>query len=109
MLVPWNSGCSLLWDATCPDTFAASYRVQATVKAGRVAAQAKESKSVKYALLAILHLIPIAIETSGLVGPSTLKFLADLRKRISIAKSNYLIHLYIQFQSFVKVFSLLLH
>ena len=29
-LLPWESGRPLVWDATCPDTFAVSYRGQAT-------------------------------------------------------------------------------
>ena len=37
-LAPWKSGCLMVWDATCPDTLAASYRVHATSVPGKVAA-----------------------------------------------------------------------
>ena len=33
-LTPWKSGRLLVWDATCPDTFAPSYRAHATVEPG---------------------------------------------------------------------------
>ena len=33
-LVPWSLGRPLVWDATCPDTFATSYRGLATSGAG---------------------------------------------------------------------------
>ena len=39
-LVPWKSGKLLVWDATCPDTFAPSYSSRATNEAGDVATQA---------------------------------------------------------------------
>ena len=35
-LVPWTSGRPLVWDATCSDTFAVSYRSQATSEAACV-------------------------------------------------------------------------
>ena len=44
-LAPWSSGCLLVWYATCPDTFAISYRAQATSEAGRVAESAEDRKA----------------------------------------------------------------
>ncbi len=38
----------LVWDATCPDTFAPSYSGNATRGAGLVAAAAEERKEAKY-------------------------------------------------------------
>ena len=74
---------------TCPDTFASSYRGQATREAGGVAAMAEERKSKKYAHLAPHYFIqPVAIETSGAFGPSTLSFLKELGKRISLASGE---------------------
>ncbi len=75
-LVPWKSGRPLVWNATCPDTFATSYMGQATAKAGDVAARAEERKLEKYQYLAPHHLLqPVAIETSEVIGPSSLSFL----------------------------------
>ena len=82
-LIPWSSGQPLVWDATCPDTFATSYQSQATTKAGCVAAHAEERKSRKYLHLApTYHFQPVAIETSGAIGPCTRKFLRDLGRRV---------------------------
>ena len=47
-LAPWKSGCLLVWDATCPDTLALSYRAHAIQEPGKVAAAAEERKSEKY-------------------------------------------------------------
>ena len=43
-VLPWRSGRILVWDATCPDTFAPSHRDLATRVAGAVADQAEERK-----------------------------------------------------------------
>ena len=45
-LAPWKCGQLLVWDATCPDTFAPSYRTQATSEPGRVAALAEYRKEI---------------------------------------------------------------
>ena len=85
-MVPWSSGRPLVWDATSPDTFAASYRGQATLDHGCVAARAEERKGEKYTHLAPHYLIQlVAIETSGAFGPSTMAFLKELGRRISRA------------------------
>ena len=55
-LVPWSLGRLLIWDATCPDTYAVSYRGQATTEAGCVAAHAEERKSGKYVLAPLAHI-----------------------------------------------------
>ena len=68
-LAPWSSGRPLVWDATCPDTFAPSHRGHATRSAGCVGEQAEEKKAEKYAHLAPAYLFqPVAIETSGAIG-----------------------------------------
>ena len=54
-LAPWKSGRLLVWDATCPDTFAPSYRAHATQESGRVAAAAEERKEEKYRCLPPSH------------------------------------------------------
>ena len=73
----------LVWDATCPDTFAASYRHQATRGAGEVAAAAEGLKAEKYAHLSpAYHFTPVAIETTDVFGPQTATFLRELGRRI---------------------------
>ena len=60
------SGRPLVWDATCCDTYAASYRGLATSEAGCVAASSEEKKAKKYARLGPTYVFqPVAIETSG--------------------------------------------
>ena len=65
MLVPWKSGRLLVWDATCPDTFASSNLPSTTREAGAVAAQAERSKQEEYAALNQCHIFTlVAIETA---------------------------------------------
>ena len=68
----------------CPDTFAPSYISSATSKAGAVAALAEErKKNIYYAHLDPSHsFTPVAVETSGVVGPQSLAFLKDLGRRM---------------------------
>ena len=84
-LAPWSSGCLLVWDATCPDTFAISYRAQATSESGRVAECAEDRKAEKYRGLPASHsFTPVAIETLGAIGPRSMLFLRDLGRRIAL-------------------------
>ena len=65
-LVPRKDGKSLIWDATCPDTLAQSYRAAATSSTGAVAAGAETKKLSKYDSLAPSHtIVPVAIESLG--------------------------------------------
>ena len=84
-LVPWGQGRPLVWDATCPDTFAVSYRSQATSGAGLVAALAEERKAVKYSHLSPTYLFtPVAMETMGAIGPESRAFLRELGRRVQL-------------------------
>ena len=81
-VVPWRCGKLLVWDATCPDTFAPSYSSHATLAAGEVAALAEERKVAKYNGLLVTHTFtPVAIETSEAIGPKSLVFLKELGLR----------------------------
>ena len=77
-MVPWNSGRPLVWDATCPDTFATSYRVQAIRDAGCIATSAEEKKSEKLSQLSPSYIFtPVAIQTSGAIGHNSKAFLRE--------------------------------
>ena len=79
-MVPWKSGKLMIWDATCPDTLAQSYRSLATSGTGAVAEKAEEKKLAKYNCFASSHnIVPVAIETLGAIGPISLAFLKDPR------------------------------
>ena len=47
-IVPWKSGKLLVWNVTCPYTFAPSYLRLSTNGAGEVAAAAEACKTSKY-------------------------------------------------------------
>jgi len=82
-MIPWKCGKPLVWDATCPDTLALSYRGAACSGAGAVAAMAEERKVSKYANLDTSHTFtPVAVETMGVIGTKSMAFLKDLGHRI---------------------------
>ena len=89
-LVPWKEGKPLIWDATCPDTFAASHVRSASKTSGTVAEQAEESKCSKYSWLrSSYHFVPVGIETSGVFGPQAAAFLHDLGRRLKTATQEH--------------------
>ena len=76
-VVPWKMGKLLVWDATCSDTFAPSYIASATSNVGAVASLAEERKIAQYGHLDPSHyFVPVAFETSGVIGPKSLHFFA---------------------------------
>lgn len=80
---PFYRGRSLIWDCTCVDTFAESHLNGSAVEAGTAATGAEARKCNKYAGLSTTYQFePIAVETTGVYGPSTLSFLDVLGRRI---------------------------
>ena len=77
-IVPWRSCHPLVWDATCPDTLAVSYRSRATSGAGLVAALAEEKSENFSHLSSQYHFIPVAIETFGAMGPAAASLIKEL-------------------------------
>ena len=78
-IVTWKGGRVLIWDATCPDTFAPSHITLATREAGTVADEAERRKEQKYSsLMTSHHFVPIAIETSGVFGSEAITFFKEL-------------------------------
>ncbi|CAH2232582.1 jg10143 [Pararge aegeria aegeria] len=66
-LIPWRLGRSLLWDATCVDTLAASY-IQSMV--GVAATSAEHAKRRKHENLdSSFIFVPFGLETLGSWGP----------------------------------------
>ena len=83
-LAPWKSGQLLVWDATCPDTYAPSYRSHATTEPGCVAALAEDRKAEKYRDLPRSHwFCPLSFETMGAAGPRTLALVKEVGRRIA--------------------------
>ena len=75
-LAPWKNGKCLIWDATCPDTYAPSHRAVTAGGAGELAEQAEQTKCLEYsALESKFFFVPIAIESSGVFDPKAYTFL----------------------------------
>ena len=68
------------------DTFAPSYLHLAAREAGAVAVAAEERKKIKYSNLTSSYCFtPVAVETSGVLGPATMNFIKDLGHRLTQA------------------------
>ena len=88
-LFPFANGRSLIWDATCVDTFSAAHINNSATQPGQAAAKAEKAKTDKYASLSDRFLFqPVAVETSGVLGPSTFGFLKSLGSRIGQARGE---------------------
>ncbi|KAI5643342.1 hypothetical protein NE865_04760 [Phthorimaea operculella] len=82
-LVPWEKGRSLLWDATCVSTFAASHLPRTTREAGSAAEYAAAQKHVKYSELTQNYIfVPFAVETGGPWAKEAKKFARELGRRL---------------------------
>lgn len=88
-IFPYKEGRSLCWDCTCVDTFAQSHLNKSAVAAGSAAGEAELKKREKYRLLAERYIFePIAIETTGVYGPSSLQLVKDIGRRVSNATGD---------------------
>ena len=86
---PYLRGRSLIWDATCTDTFSSSMLVNSAVNPGSAANAAEERKIAKYGgLLDRYVFTPVAVETSGVIGKQSLVFLRGLARRVADAKND---------------------
>ena len=83
-LVPWDHGKPLAWDLTVVHRLASSYMRLARREGPTIADQAEDKKRAKYSEITASHeMQPIAIETLGGLGTTTLDFLKTLGTRIS--------------------------
>ena len=74
----------LMWDATCVNTFADTHLLDCASAAGAAARAAEERKRQHYAELAQRYdFTPLAVETSGVLGPSFNCLIQDIGGRIS--------------------------
>ena len=78
-VLPWKKGQCLVWDATVVHRMAISYSSAAAASGSSVAKLAEYKKIDKYEELSREYIFqPVAIETLGGVGPSSLHFLRQL-------------------------------
>ena len=86
-LFPFKSGKALIWDATCTDTFSAGNLLTSAAFPGSAARSAEESKISKYSgLTDRFHFVPVSIETSGVLGPLSLRFLKELGHKAALVR-----------------------
>ncbi|CAH2262710.1 jg11285 [Pararge aegeria aegeria] len=70
-LIPWMLGKSLVWDATCVDTLAASHIQATSSMVGAAATSAEQAKRRKYENLdSSFIFVPFGVETLGPWGQS---------------------------------------
>ena len=83
-LFPWSQGRCLVWDYTCRDTLAPSNTNLTSQGAGKAASKAEKDKMTHYLDLCTTYIVtPVAMETLGSWGPSGLKFVKEVGKKIS--------------------------
>ncbi|MFW5443169.1 MAG: hypothetical protein ACKE51_02530 [Methylococcaceae bacterium] len=88
---PFSEGKSIVWDATCTDTFAATNIARSATNAGATAENAETNKKAKYSdLVDRYYFAPLAFETTGATGPTTtkLKVLKELASRVAVSQDN---------------------
>ncbi|CAH2262830.1 jg9204 [Pararge aegeria aegeria] len=82
-LIPWRLGRSLLWDATCVDTLAASHIQATSSMVGAAASSAEQAKRRKYEILdSSFIFVPFGVETLGPWGPEARALFKELSKRV---------------------------
>ena len=88
-LFSWKHGMQLVWDVTCPDTFAPSYLQLTSKAAGKAAEKAERKKIQKYQELANKYIVmPVALETLGAWGKNSLKFIQEIGERMTMANGD---------------------
>ena len=82
---PYSRGRCLISDATCVNTFSSSNIILAALAAGSVADAIEVRKIAKYAELGRRFIFPpVAFETSGAMGKSTIQFFKNLSRRLAV-------------------------
>jgi len=88
-IIPWVRGKCLAWDATTPDTLAASHLPATRNSAGAAAEHAAALKERKYsALSSTHHFVPVTVETLGPWNPEGLQFIRELGRRIGLVTED---------------------
>ena len=76
----YSQGKCLCWDATYVDSLSAT----AVIQSGSAAHLAEQQKWERYRDLSEVYIFePLAVETMGVIGPSSRMFLAELSRQIN--------------------------
>ena len=82
-MFPFTDGKNLCWDPTCHDTYNKSAINETAHTPGAAANKAEDHKRKFYSRLTDRYRFePLAIETSGVYGKSSGKFVAEIGRRI---------------------------
>ena len=79
----------MAWDATCTDSFTASNLYSTILNPGSASSTAEDLKRRKYPQpVAAFEFVPVAVETSGIIGSAGCSLLTDIGRRISRATND---------------------
>ena len=96
-LAPWKCGQLLVWDATCPDTFAPSYMQDScNIRAWACGSTGGRQKGRQVQTRSHLF-CPLSIETMGAMGPRSLELVREVGRRIALEtgeprSTDFLLH-----------------
>ena len=86
---PFKGGKALAWDATCTESFSTSNLYSTILNPGSASSAAEDLKRRKYPqLVADFEFVPVAVETSGIIGSAGCSHLTDIGRRISRATND---------------------
>ena len=85
----FKGGKALAWDATCTDSFSTSHLCSTILNPGSESSAAEDLKRRKYSqLVADFEFVPVAVETSGIIGSAGCSLLTDIGRRITRATND---------------------
>ena len=80
---PFKGGKALAWGATCTDSFSTSILCSTILNPGSASSSAEDLKRQKYSqLVADFEFVPVAVETSGIIGSAGCSLLTNIGRRI---------------------------
>ena len=86
---PFKGGKALAWDETCTDSFSTSKLYSTILNPGSASSAAEDLKRQKiYQLVADFEFVPVAVETSGIIGSAGCSLLTNISRRISRATND---------------------
>ena len=88
-LFPFKGGKAMAWDATCTDSFSTSDLYSTIHNPGSASNAAEHLKRLKYSqLVADFEFVPVAVETSGIIGSAGCSLLTGIGFRILRATND---------------------
>ena len=88
MLVPWQSGCSAMWDVTIARTLAMSYVSQNVLQAGSGAAATSARKTTKYSTSVPATFFPVVLETLGSLSDEVHSLIVEIGRRATLCTAD---------------------